>query len=170
MSPSPSDPADTRDSGRFGLLYEDVLERMTDKVVRWRSLAVLFFAGGLLADLSTLLPTSDDAVIWALLALGTSAMVSAVVMFFLAAHLPDRLMSYVLAFGTLLVTFGVVATQDTTAVYALFYVWVGFEAFFFLSRRHAVAHMAFVAVAYAVALAVAGGDAPDVAARWLMTV
>ncbi|HEX8207285.1 MAG TPA: diguanylate cyclase [Solirubrobacteraceae bacterium] len=169
MSAVPSDPVTTPSRGRLGLLYEDVLERMTDKAVRWRSMAVLFFAGGLLADLSTLLPTGDRAVIWALLALGTSAMVSAVVMFAFAGLLPDWLMSYVLAFGTILVTLGVVATQDTTAVYALFYVWVGFEAFFFLSRRHAVAHMAFVAVAYAVGLSLAGGDAPDAVARWVMT-
>jgi diguanylate cyclase (GGDEF)-like protein len=167
-SPETSDVAAGR--GRFASLYDDVLERMTDRAVRWRSMAVLFFAGGLLANVSTLLPAGDEAILLALAALGTSAMVSAIAMFLLASRLPDWLMSYVLAFGTLLVTFGVVATQDTTAVYALFYVWVGFEAFFFLSRRQAIAHMSFVAVAYAGALAAAGGPAPDAAARWLMTV
>ncbi|HEV2062297.1 MAG TPA: diguanylate cyclase, partial [Solirubrobacteraceae bacterium] len=170
MPASASDPPKVPSRGRAPSLYEDMLDRMTDQVVRWRSMAVLFFAGGLLADLSTLLPTGDRAILWALLALGTSAMVSAIVMFVLAARLPEWLMSYVLAFGTMLVTFGVVATRDTGAVYALFYVWVGFEAFFFLSRRHALAHMAFVAIAYAAALALAGGDAPDAAARWLMTI
>ena len=157
------------DRGRLGALYEDVLDRMTDRVVRWRSMAVLFFTGGTLADLSLLLPTWPDAAIWALAALGTSAIVSALAMFVLAARLPERLMSWMLAFGTLLVTAGVVATRDTSAVYALFYVWVGFEAFFFLTRRQAIGHIAFVAVAYAAALALAGGDAPDAAARWLMT-
>ena len=169
MSRPISESVPARARGPLAALYEDMLERMTDKVVRWRSMAVLFFCGGALADLSLLLPTTDGAVIWALAALGTSAMASAVVMFLFAARLPDRLMSCVLVFGTLLVTFGVIGTRDTTAVYALFYVWVGFEAFFFLPRRHAVAHMVFVAVAYAAALSVAGGPAPDAAARWLMT-
>jgi diguanylate cyclase (GGDEF)-like protein/putative nucleotidyltransferase with HDIG domain len=155
--------------GPFAAIYDDVLERMTDRAVRWRSMAVLFLAGGVLADLSLLLPTAPDAVLWVLAALGTSAIVSAVAMFVLAARLPDWLMSVMLAFGTLLVTGGVVATRDTTAVYALFYVWVGFEAFFFLPRRQAMRHIAFVAVAYGIALSLAGGPAPDAAARWLMT-
>ncbi|MDQ5807862.1 MAG: diguanylate cyclase [Actinomycetota bacterium] len=154
---------------RVAALYDDMLERMTDRVVRWRSLAVLFFVGGALADLSLLLPTHAAASLPALAVIATTAVVSGAGMFLFAARLPDALMTISLAFGTLLVSAGVAVTGDTTAVYALFYVWVGFEAFFFLPRRHAVAHVAFVAAAYAVALAVAGGSAPDAAARWLMT-
>src|SRR5688500_2423164 len=90
--------------GRLASLYDDMLDRMTDRAVRWRSMAVLFFAGGLLANLSILLPSGDRAILVALAALGTSAMVSAVAMLLLASRLPDWLMSYVLAFGTLLVT------------------------------------------------------------------
>jgi diguanylate cyclase (GGDEF)-like protein/putative nucleotidyltransferase with HDIG domain len=169
MSASCSDPETTPARGRLAFLYEDVLERMTDRAVRWRSLAILFLVGGLLADLSLLLPASERAHLGLLAVIGSSAVVSAIAMFFLAARLPDRLMTWILAFGTLLVTLGVISAQETSAVYALFYVWVGFEAFFFLPRRHAVAHMAFVAVAYAVALSLAGGAAPDAAARWMMT-
>ncbi|HEX2084057.1 MAG TPA: diguanylate cyclase [Solirubrobacteraceae bacterium] len=157
-------------SGRLASLYDDVLERMSERTVRWRSLAVLFLAGGTLADLSLLLPKNPDAAVPVVAALGTSAILSAAVMFLFATRLPEALMSMTLAFGTLLVTAGVIFTHDTAAVYALFYVWVAFEAFFFLPRRHALAQVAFVAVAYAVALALAGGAAPDAAARWLMTI
>src|SRR5918997_3388920 len=143
--------------GRLGSLYDDMLERMTDHVVRWRSLAVLFFVGGVLADLSLLLPAPHDASLPALAVIGTTAVVAGAGMFLLAARLPEWLMSVSLAFGTVLVTAGVIATQDTTAIYALFYVWVGFEAFFFLPRRQAIAHIGFVAVAYAAALSIAGG-------------
>jgi diguanylate cyclase (GGDEF)-like protein/putative nucleotidyltransferase with HDIG domain len=155
--------------GRIGSLYDDMLERMTDHVVRWRSLAVLFFVGGALADLSLLLPAPHAASLPALAVIGSTAVASGIVMFLLASRLPEWLMSVSLAFGTALVTGGVIATQDTTAIYALFYVWVGFEAFFFLPRRQALAHISFVAVAYAVGLLIAGGPAPDAAARWLLT-
>jgi len=155
--------------GRLGALYDAMLERMTEQVVRWRSLAVLFFAGGMLADLSLLLPKPEAAHLPVLTAIATTAAISGVVMFFLASRLPDALMTVSLVFGTLLITGGVVFTQDTASIYALLYVWVGFEAFFFLPRRHAIAHVAFVALAYAVALALAGGPAPDAAARWLLT-
>src|SRR3712207_2232623 len=112
--------------GRLGSLYDAMLERMTDDVVRWRSLAVLFFVGGLLADSSLLLPTWDAAGVLALALIGSSAVVSGVVMFVFAGKLPNALMTISLAFGTALVTGGVIATQDTSAIYALFYVWVGF--------------------------------------------
>ena len=167
MSQRPLENARTR--GRIASLYDDMLERMTDGVVKWRSLAVLFLAGGVLADLSLLLPTADRALVPVLAAIGTSAIVSAAAIFVLATGLPDRFMTIFLAFGTLLVTGGVIATRDTTAIYALFYVWVAFEAFFFLPRRHAIAQIAFVAFAYAVALVLAGGPAPDAAARWMLT-
>jgi diguanylate cyclase (GGDEF)-like protein/putative nucleotidyltransferase with HDIG domain len=159
----------TRPRGRVASVYDDVLDRMSDDVVRWRSLAVLFLVGGLLADLSVLLPTHASASLPALAVIGTTAVASAVAMLLLSSRLPAGLMTITLAFGTLLVTAGVIATDDTTAIYALFYVWVGFEAFFFLPRRQAIAHVAFVAVAYAVALNVAGGTAPDGLARWVMT-
>jgi diguanylate cyclase (GGDEF)-like protein/putative nucleotidyltransferase with HDIG domain len=155
---------------RLRTLYDGMLDRMSDDVVRWRSLAILFFAGGLLADLSLLLPTHEHASLPALAVIGTTAIVGGLSMFLLADRLPEAVMSIALAFGTLLVTGGVVATRDTSAIYALFYVWVGFEAFFFLPRRHAIGHVAFVCGAYAIALMLAGGTAPDAVARWLMTV
>ena len=158
-----------RARGRAGTLYDAMLDRMSDRAVRWRSLAVLFFVGGALADLSLLLPAPVNASMPALAAIGTSAVLAGIVMFLFAARLPDTLMSISLGFGTLLITGGVISARDTTAIYALFYVWVGFEAFFFLPRRHAIAHVGSVAITYAIALAVAGGPAPDAAARWLMT-
>ena len=154
---------------RPGTLYTEMLDRMSDRVVRWRSLAVLFFIGGVLADLTLLLPHGQNADTLALGIIGTTAVVGGATLFLLAARLPEALMSWVLASGTLLVTGGVIYNHDTAAVYALFYVWVGFEAFFFLPRRQAYLHVASVAVAYAVALTLSGGPSPDAAARWLLT-
>ena len=155
---------------RPGSLYTAMLDRMSDRVVRWRSLAALFFIGGVLADLTLLLPHGEQANTLALGMIGTSAVVGGAAMFFLAARLPESLMTLVLVTGTLLVTGGVIFNHDTDAVYALFYVWVGFEAFFFLPRRHAFAHVAFVAVAYAVGLSLSGGESPNAEARWLLTI
>jgi diguanylate cyclase (GGDEF)-like protein/putative nucleotidyltransferase with HDIG domain len=156
--------------GRLAALYDDMLDRMSDRVVRWRSMAVLFFLGGLLANMALLLPHHPEMVMEVEIAITTTALVGAVAMFFLAERLPDWLMSPVLASGTLLITGGVIFNHDTSAVFALLFVWVGFEAFFFLPRRAAYWHVALVAVAYAVALSLSGGPSPDAAARWVLTI
>ena len=154
---------------RLTLLYDDMLERMPERGVKWRSLGCLFLAGGLLALLSLAFPLSPDAWIPGVVVLGGSAVAAGLAMLAAGPRIPDRLMSPSLAFGTVLVTLGVVTNRDSTSVYALFYVWVGFEAYFFLPRRHAVGHIALIAVAYAWALAAAGDPADDQEARWLLT-
>ena len=148
---------------RIGSLYDHMLERMTDHVVRWRSLAVLFFVGGRArADSRSCCPRPTPRASTALAVIGATATVSGLADV-RARRAPARVAHVACRSPSapLLVTLGVIATQDTTAIYALFYVWVGFEAFFFLPRRQAIAHIAFVAVAYAVALSLAGGAAPD---------
>jgi len=146
-----------------------MLDRMSEHGVRWRSLGTLFLAGGGLALLSLLLPLSPGAWRGGVAILGLTALVSGATMIASANRLPIALMSPSLAFGTVLVSLGVIWNGQSASPYALLYVWVGFEAFFFLSRRHAVAHLAFVGAAYAAALHTAGGGHADDAVRWLMT-
>ena len=64
------------------------------------------------------------------------------------------------------VSTGVYFSQSTGSVYALLYVWVGFQAAYFLSNRHATLHLGGIAVAYALALASVPGA--DRGQRWLL--
>jgi len=159
-----------RPPSRATRLYQSMLEHMSESAVLWRSMAMLFFAGGVLALISIALPLNEHASRAAVVGLAVTAITSAAFMWLMARRLAHALMSPLLAFGTLLVTLAVVAQQSSAAVYALMYVWVGFEAFFFLRRRQAWFHIALTAVAYAAALAVTDGGPPDAAARWLITI
>jgi putative nucleotidyltransferase with HDIG domain len=74
----------------------------------------------------------------------------------------------VLLCGNVLISLGVYFTQSTASVYALLYVWVGFQAAYFLPNRHAVAHVVATGVTYALALASVPGA--DRGQRWLLMV
>ena len=76
-----------------------------------------------------------------------------------AALLPGRFMSWVLGFGTLLVTLVVIASGQPDGRYCLFYVWVIFQASYFLPPRVATWHLVSVVSGYAIALIVLRGDA-----------
>jgi diguanylate cyclase (GGDEF)-like protein/putative nucleotidyltransferase with HDIG domain len=168
-SPHPRALEAVRRPSAIAALYTAMLDRMPERGVKWRSLGVLFLAGGILTLLSLTLPLSDAAWLPGVAALGISAAAAGTGMLAFGPRLPERLMSPSLAFGTVLITLGDITNRDSTSVYALFYVWVGFEAYFFLDRRQAIAHIAFIATAYAFALHHAGGPADDEEARWLLT-
>ena len=158
-----------RPPSRRTALYRSVLERMTEQAVLWRSMGFIFAAGGLLAFLTLALPLNEGASKPAVAILGAAALGSAAFMWLGARRLPLALMSPLLALGTLLVSAGIVAQSSTASAYALMYVWIGFEAFFFLNRRHAIAHVVFVGACYAAAMVLGGGPELDAVARWVMT-
>ena len=54
-----------------------MLDRMSDRVVRWRSMAVLFFLGALLAEVALLLAHRTEMVIEAEWAITTTALLGA---------------------------------------------------------------------------------------------
>src|SRR5205085_9425157 len=56
--------------------------------------------------------------------------------------------------------------RSTTSVYGLLYVWVGFQAAYFLPRGHVIGHVAATGITYALALQTVPGS--DRAQRWLL--
>src|SRR4051812_32796172 len=101
-----------------------------------------------------------------LFAIGLFAGVSGAALLSSPQTLPPQLLTLVLACGNLLISIGIYFSQSTTSVYALLYVWVGFQAAYFLQRRHAVAHVLATGVTYALALASVPGS--DRGQRWLL--
>jgi diguanylate cyclase (GGDEF)-like protein/putative nucleotidyltransferase with HDIG domain len=157
---------------RFGAVRHAAIERMTDSDVRWRSLGALFVAAGGVSLLTLLVPTAAGTGVAAIALVAALAVVSGLTMIALAARLPrrDAWVSATLAFGTVLISLVVIANHSVASPYALIYVWVGFDAFFFFHGRTAWGHLVFAAVAYAVALVLGGERGQDEVGRWLMTI
>jgi two-component system cell cycle response regulator len=146
--------------------YEAVVERMSEETVRTRAQGGFFVSGGLLALISLLLPHPPEVFDAGVLAIGSFACVSGALLVLKPQVMPPHLLTLVLACGNLLISTGVWFSHSSESVYALLYVWVGFQAAYFFPRRHAVVHVAATGVTYAVALALVPGS--DRAERWLL--
>src|SRR4051794_10109626 len=160
--PSPETPA-LPAHRRF---YESIIERQTEETVRTRAQGGFFVFGGALALVSLFLPHSSHVIDAGIAGLGASAALSGLVMLLVPQIVPPQLITFVLLCGSLLISFGVFCTQTSGSVYALFYVWVGFQAAYFFPPRHVVGHVAATGITYALALASVPGS--DRAQRWLI--
>ena len=59
--------------------------------------------------------------------------------------------------ATVLTTLSIIFTGDATSAYAMFYLWVGLYAFYFLSRTEAAIQIGFAIASYAAAVAIVSG-------------
>ena len=134
-----------------------------------RTLAWFYIAGGVVGLLSLLAPTDPGANVPALVANCAIAWAAGGVLFAVGDRLPHGAISVFLALGSLVITLAVLHDGHGSSVYSFFYVWVGVEAFYFLTRRQAALHLAFIGACYAGALAVTTPD-PVAIQRWILTV
>ncbi len=129
----------------------------SDEAVSLRSLGALFLAGGVLSEVAIpFAPSSGSHPILVAL-IGLIAVMTGGMLCSKSTSLSGRFMSPALGFGTLLITLVVIASGQPNGRYTLFYVWVIFQASYFLSPRAATMHLLSVAVGYAVALSVLHG-------------
>src|SRR3954454_6541449 len=147
-------------------VFEAVVERQSEETVRTRAQGGFFVFGGVLALVSLLLPHAGNVIDGGILALGVVACVSGVLLLAAPQMMPPYLLTFVLLCGSGLISFGIYFSQSTGSVYALLYVWVGFQAAYFFSHRHAAAHVAATGVTYAFALSSVPGS--DRSQRWLL--
>lgn len=138
----------------------------SENAMGWRSLAMLFAAGGLLAIAVLALPREPRGHPSLVLAIGGTAIAASVGFWLLADRIATRWMSPAIAFGTALITLVVIASGQPDGRYSLLYVWVVLEASFFLDVRTAAGHLGGLAVAYAIPLALLHGQAD----QWVMVV
>jgi diguanylate cyclase (GGDEF)-like protein/putative nucleotidyltransferase with HDIG domain len=155
-------------STALGRFFEAAIERQTEETVRTRAQGGFFVFGGILALVSLLLPHAQAAMDLGIVALGICACISGAVLLIVPQIMPPQFLTYVLLCGNVLISLGVYFTQSTGSVYALLYVWVGFQAAYFLPNRHAIAHVTATGVTYAFALASVPGA--DRGQRWLLMV
>src|SRR3954471_5724702 len=156
----------TTRASALGRFFEAVIERQSEETVRTRAQGGFFVFGGLLSLVSLLLPHSARVMDLGIVGLGASACLSGLVMLLVPQLMPPHLLTFVLLCGSLLVSFGIYFTQSSASVYALLYVWVGFQAAYFFPHRHAAAHVAATGVTYAIALSSVPGA--DRGQRWLL--
>ena len=154
----------------WGRLRRAAIDRISDRDVRWRSLGGLFLAGGVLVLVSLVLPADAGSRKLPIALLALSAILTGVVLVTAAHRLPpgDRWLSSVLGFGTVLITLGVIFNRSSASPYALLYVWVAFDGFFFLSRTAAYANLVWLAGNYAAGLLLSPATGESGAARWFM--
>src|SRR3954463_9220482 len=163
--PLPSPEPNTR-APALGRFFEAVIERQSEETVRTRAQGGFFMFGGVLALVSLLLPHSAHVMDLGIVGLGASACLSGLVMLLVPQLMPPRLLTFVLLCGSVLISFGIYFTQSTGSVYALLYVWVGFQAAYFFPPHHVIGHVAVTGITYALALASVPGS--DRAQRWLL--
>src|SRR3954447_9181016 len=146
--------------------FEAVIERQSEETVRTRAQGGFFMFGGVLALVSLLLPHAARVMDLGVAGLGMAACLSGLVMLLVPQIMPPQLLTFVLLCGSLLISFGIYFTQSSASVYALLYVWVGFQAAYFFPLRDVVGHVAAAGITYAVALSAVPGS--DRAQRWLL--
>jgi PAS domain S-box-containing protein len=135
--------------------------------VKARSIAYLFAAGATLGLLTLAFPHGEEVRDIPLIVLAGIAYVIATIVWFGAERVRDWQIHAVLASGTVIVSFANYYAGPAT-LYPLLYVWAALYAFYFFPLREAAAQMAFIAVAYAVVLAVQ--DAEMVVGSWLLAI
>jgi len=133
------------------------------------TLACFFMAGSVLGFLSLLGPRAPEANVALLVVNAGVALVVGLVLLRIGGRLPVTAVSLFLSAGTLAITSAGYFDGHAGTVYALFYLWVGVEAFCFLERREAVLQMVLMGAAYAWLLQATASDEMAVQ-RWILTV
>lgn len=132
-----------------------------------RFLGYLYVVGATLGTASMALPQPPNTSVVGLFALFGLAYAIGGVLLFARDRLPAWALPLALGCASLIVTAGMLLTDERTGVYAMFYVWIGLTAFFFFGWRQALAQILLVALAYGAALLVerpAGAEE-----QWLIT-
>jgi len=118
-----------------------------------RAQAVLFASGGLVGYLGVVLPHPPRFNVPGLLLVQALCLFSAIGLVLLGARLPRWILSWSPWIGTVFTSVSVVFSADASSAYALFYLWIGFYAFYFLSPVRAMGIGCFILANYAAALA-----------------
>jgi diguanylate cyclase (GGDEF)-like protein len=94
----------------------------------------------------------------------------AVVLFIAYDAAPRWALSVFLLCGSMLIEWAVYASGDPQSPFLLFYLWIAFYAFYFLSRTQALLQCAFIGFAYAVVLERGSEPFQTQALRWIVFV
>jgi PAS domain S-box-containing protein len=143
------------------------LPELFDLRVKARSLAYLFLAGSAFGLLTLAFPHSDLIKDRQLIILAGVASVMAAAMWIWADRMRTWQLHAALAAGTVILSFANYFV-DATVLYPLMYTWTALFAFYFFRLEVALAHVALIAVCYAIVLLLVEPSSPVV--LWLLAV
>jgi len=139
------------------------------RVTMARASAALFATGGTCALLSLAVPHwhMTHPLVAGLMA--APALPTAAVLYAFADRIPERAIHALLVLATLQLSAAVpfLGAGAATAAAGCYYTWISILGFYFLPRRQALAHLAFMGVVYAAALATV--HAPGGPGQWVVT-
>ena len=143
------------------------LPGLFDARVKARSIAYLFAAGATLGLLTLAFPHGEEVRDIPLIILAAIAYAIAAAVWLLAERARDWHIHALLASGTVIISLANYYAGPST-LYPLLYTWTALYGFYFFPLREAAAQMVFIAVSYAVVLAVQ--DADMAVGSWLLAV
>ena len=133
-----------------------------------RSLMYVFLVGALVAAAALASPVATHIDTARLTLTGGCSAAIAAGLFLGYERMPRWALSVFLLCGSMLIEWSVWAAHDPTSPFLLFYLWVAFYAFYFLSRGQAAMQTIFIGVAYAAVLAADGASLKVAFVRWIV--
>jgi diguanylate cyclase (GGDEF)-like protein len=142
-----------------------------DSALIARVIGILFLCGALLVGVSLALPHPSSVDVGALVALIAAAAVIGPAFLLSADRATLPLAHAAIALGTAMICLCIYFSGIATGVYATMFVWVVQLTAYFFPGPRALAHLAWILVAYAITLAVVpdSGDDYSLVTRWLLT-
>ena len=147
------------------LVLETVVEQSSSRAVVWRSMAFLYVCAGVIG-LGVIILSDDIHANEGLIAgVASVALLGGIVLMAVGRHLPSALTAAALSAGLVLVSVAVIASGHADSPYVLFYIWIGMEAWFFLSAANAL-YLTLATITLSAGVMTYTGGA-DVDAWWL---
>ena len=131
----------------------------------------MFFAAGVCGFAVLAFPHPEALRELASIPIALVSMLAGIGLYAGAARIPRIVLRLTPALGTLLATGAVIVSESATSAYALFYLWIAFYCVYFMDRREALAHLAFLVANFAVVVAFVGVPArpqPDADVSYLV--
>ena len=139
-----------------------------ERAMAARSLMYVFVVGALVAAAALASPVSTHIDSVRIGITGGCAALIAALLFIGYERLPAWSLSVFLLCGSMLIEWSIYAADDPTSPFILFYLWVAFYAFYFLSRTQAAMQTVFIGVAYGAVLALSNEPLDTQIVRWLV--
>jgi diguanylate cyclase (GGDEF)-like protein len=139
-----------------------------ERAMAARSLMYVFVVGALVAAVALISPVAEHIDGMRIAITGGCAGMIAVLLFAGYERLPTWTLSVFLLCGSMLIEWSIYAAHDPTSPFLLFYLWVAFYAFYFLSRLQAAIQATFIGIAYGVVLAVSDEALKVGIVRWIV--
>jgi diguanylate cyclase (GGDEF)-like protein len=139
-----------------------------ERAMAVRSLMYLFGVGAVVAGAALAAQVSPSVDQARIAVTGAGAAGIALVLLVGYENIPRWALSVFCLCGSMLIEWAVYASADPQSPFLLFYLWIAFYAFYFLSRLQAMLQTAFIGVAYAVVLERGEAAFQQQALRWIV--